>query len=236
MYQVIAFYKLYIKILFSEKVSFFYTLLLPILFAFVTVNSVGSSASNDEIITYISLFWSFIIMTVFINGIGIQLSTIRNYGTLKTYYAITRNKYGFLIGIVLVQLTISLLNLITYTTILSLYYGVFSLNLLLAACLTLILSIPFALLCMSIAALPIKNSNLTPLLNIIAYPLFIISFMETKINLINPFYMINQISSSLLNLNRNTNDSAILIAIIIAYIIFSIIIIRKFKVTSLSVR
>lgn len=132
----------------------------------------NDATDEKEIVQYISFFWVFIIISTYINGIGLQIARIREYGLLKTYVMITGNRYTFLTAILLTQISFGAISLLLFTSIVSIYYRAFSFNLLLSSLIVLLVSFPLAIASVSIAAIPIKFNNLSTIMNILVYPLF----------------------------------------------------------------
>lgn len=243
MRKFFSFYRIYLKILLVEKVSFFYSLLLPILIAILYLSSFDGVWTMEAKFISISLFWSFIIINTYINGIGLQLSTIRDQGTLKTYQAITGNRYIFLIAIVLVQFTVAFVCVLLFSTVISVILNAFSIKLMMASVLTLVFSFPLAIACITIAALPFKTSNVSTILNILTFPLFFLaaSGVHGVIGYLNPFTIVIKMSSYLLDVNFYAEDQGLadfsyLLITMSVITLISVFIIRRFNLSSLTQR
>src|SRR5699024_10339016 len=89
----IGMFILNIKIIFSEKVVFVWSLILPVVIFIVYTFRFSSDSFNiSEMVDLFSYFWAFIIISSAFNGVGIHLSKLRNFGLLKTYTLIAGGK------------------------------------------------------------------------------------------------------------------------------------------------
>ncbi|QWU07012.1 ABC transporter permease [Heyndrickxia coagulans] len=243
MRQVLAFYLLYLKMLLAEKIALIWSVIFPVVIALVFQRGFLNDATDEkEIVQYISFFWAFIIISTYINGIGLQIARIREYGLLKTYVMITGNRYTFLTAILLTQISFGAISLLLFTSIVSIYYRAFSFNLLLSSLIVLLVSFPLAIASVSIAAIPIKFNNLSTIMNILVYPLFFLSLNSRSSNLlnyVNPYYIIHEITEIVINLLMGidyTYNFYLLLLSILLYLVVGLFIIKRFNLLSLTSR
>lgn len=243
MRQVLAFYLLYLKMLLAEKIALIWSVIFPVVIALVFQRGFLNDATDEkEIVQYISFFWVFIIISIYINGIGLQIARIREYGLLKTYVMITGNRYTFLTAILLTQISFGVISLLLFTSIVSIYYRAFSFNLLLSSLIVLLVSFPLAIASVSIAAIPIKFNNLSTIMNILVYPLFFLSLNSRSSNLlnyVNPYYIIHEITKIVINLLMGidyTYNFYLLLLSILLYLVVGLFIIKRFNLLSLTSR
>ena len=200
MRRIFGFFILNLKMLLFEKVAFVWSVIFPLFIALVLQKNILDSANNShELIKYAYWFWAFIIISTFINGIGLQTARLRENGLLKTYTLIAGSKYPIIFGMVLTQIVFSILSLTIFTTILTIIYSIFSLKLFLVMVTVVIISIPFAFASLFLALLPVQISSISTILNILLYPLFIIAInfdiqKMIVLEMFNPFKYIYEIA------------------------------------------
>ncbi|MBT2760606.1 hypothetical protein [Paenibacillus sp. ISL-20] len=200
MRRVFGFFILNLKMLLFEKVAFVWSVIFPLFIALVLQRNILDSTSNNlDIIKYIFWFWAFIIISTFLNGIGLQSARLKESGLLKTYTLIAGSKYPIIFGIVLTQVAFAILSLVLFTTILTLIYSIFSFKLLMLMVIIVIISIPLAFATFTIALLPVQVSSISTILNILIYPVFLVAInVDIKyagfLEMFNPFKFIYEIS------------------------------------------
>lgn len=200
MRRVFGFFILNLKMLLFEKVAFVWSVVFPLFIALVMQKNILDSTSNNlDMIKYIFWFWAFIIISTFLNGIGLQTARLKESGSLKTYTLIAGSKYPIMLGIVLTQVIFAILSLVLFTTIVTLIYSVFSLKILMLMVIIVIISIPLAFATFSVALLPVQFSSISTILNILMYPIFLVAInVDMKnvwlLEMFNPFKFIYEIS------------------------------------------
>jgi ABC-2 type transport system permease protein len=177
----------------SDKVSFFWNLVLPLFSALVLQQTIIKSIQTEEqFLHYFSWFWIFIIISSFIYGIGLKLARFRDSGLLKTYIMISGTKGIFILGTIIVQFLITFASLMIFSLTMCVLYKLSFTMMILVPIILLICSIPFAIATLLLASLPLKHKTLNPLIGILMYPLFLLAInvnyeSSTWISLINPF-------------------------------------------------
>lgn len=194
--KVYGFTILNLKILIFEKITFFWTVVLPVVMALFFQDSVTSSLTlEDQKLLYMGWIWTYIIVASFVNGIGLLLARMREYGLLKTYVLIAGGKSPFVLATFITQLVFCYLSLTIFNVIVGLYFEVFSLNLLWDSFLLMFCSLPFGLLTLVLTILPLKISDLGTVINIVLNPLFLLAANTDHYNsfwtFMNPFGFIN---------------------------------------------
>lgn len=190
--KVYGFTSLNLKILISEKIAFLWSVVLPVATALFFQKSMTSSLTlEDQKLLYMGWIWTYIVVASFVNGIGLQLARMREYGLLKTYVLIAGGKSPFVIATFVTQLVFCYLCLTIFNVVVGIYFDVFSLNLLWESFLLMLCSLPLALLTLVLTVLPLKISDLGTVINIILYPLFLLAANTDHYNsvwiFINPF-------------------------------------------------
>ncbi|MEM5624105.1 hypothetical protein AAHB47_02175 [Bacillus wiedmannii] len=125
MRRIFGFTILNIKILFSEKIALVWTVVLPVFIALIVQKNVLDSITTQaDLINYLSLFWVFIIVSSYINGIGLQLARLREYGLLKTYSLIAGNKNIIIFATFLTQILFCFISLMLFNFIMCIIYNI----------------------------------------------------------------------------------------------------------------
>jgi|GEM_PF-2677873 len=201
----IGMFILNIKILFSEKVVFVWSLILTVVIFIVYTFRFSSDSFNiSEMVDLFSYFWAFIIISSAFNGVGIHLSKLRNFGLLKTYTLIAGGKAPIISGVILTQLVLSAINIVIFTIFAGVIYQESILGLTLVGLLILLFTfIPIALISFIFTYLPAKDTTLSTLLNFSLYFIFFFSFVEgilvvDMINYVNPFVFVMNITHIIL--------------------------------------
>lgn len=239
MNQIKSYFSLYLKIMIRDKVTLFFTIVLPL--AFALMYGPRGTIEPNEFLPFLSMFWVFIVMSTYINGVGLQLARMREFGLMKTYIMISGNKRAFILAIILTQLLLATSSLIIFTTVVTTIYGYFSLTMLLIPILLIIVSIPFAIASTAIALVPVKVSSVTSFSNILIIPLFLLA-KELPIHFlsyINPFFTLEQSALGIINALIDYDFKFHLIFTIMASSIFMIIgvlSLKKLDVISLITR
>ncbi|MCY1690982.1 hypothetical protein OVA29_10140 [Exiguobacterium sp. SL14] len=154
MYSIPSYFKLYLKIMLTDKIPVFWSLIFPLILAFVFGSRLDFTESS--FLSFLALFWGYILLSIYVNGIGLQLARMREHGLMKTYIMIYGSKIGCILALVLVQLVFAAVSLTVFTTILMLVFGFFSPLTLLLAYLVLLLSIPLAFASIALTMLPLR--------------------------------------------------------------------------------
>lgn len=111
MKRVLMFTYINLKILMLDKLSFVWSLIMPIIMLVVSKNSIVSEKN-------LLFWWIYIIINSFIYGVGVYAMNMRGQGFLKTLFSIDNKPYEFFFANVLTQIIYSficctLLNLIS---------------------------------------------------------------------------------------------------------------------------
>ncbi|MDQ0157456.1 hypothetical protein [Robertmurraya andreesenii] len=225
------------KILLTNLVSFFWTLILPLFSALVLRGTLLDSIETEsEIQNYLSWFWIFIIVSSFIYGVGLKLARFRDMGILKTYILISGDKRIFIYAILLNQFIICLMCLMIFSFVMAIVYNLNIVMLLLIPFLLLVCSIPFAFATLLIATINLKHSTLNTIASILIYPGFLMA-LNTRYSeiewtdLLNPFnilYTFSQYSSSLFL----GNLSLVPFLFLLVYLLIGFVSIRKINLVS----
>ena len=186
MVKVFAFVKMNLLILMKNKLSFVWSIMLPTIIFFINRNNITSV--NDIV------YWLvFIIINIFLYGVGLQALEEKDSGVLSIIFSINWIPFEYFTGLLLTQIIYSIVVTTIFglvpMAILGFNYGV----LLLLSLLTIIVSIPIAFLSYNVTFLKsLHSKTVTSILNIISFLFFITLGIDSPINIMNPYIVIGR--------------------------------------------
>ena len=192
MVKVFAFVKMNLLILMKNKLSFVWSIMLPTIIFFINRNNITSV--NDIV------YWLvFIIINIFLYGVGLQALEEKDSGVLSIIFSINWIPFEYFTGLLLTQIIYSIVVTTIFglipMAILGFNYGV----LLLLSLLTIIVSIPIAFLSYNVTFLKsLHSKTVASILNIISFLFFITLGIDSPINIINPYIVIGRQVNSIM--------------------------------------
>lgn len=192
MIKVFAFVKMNLLILMKNKLSFAWSIMLPTIIFFISRDNITSV--NDIV------YWLvFIIINIFLYGVGLQALEEKDSGVLSIIFSINWIPFEYFTGLLLTQIIYSIVVTAIFglvpMAILGFNYGV----LLLLSLLTIIVSIPIAFLSYNVTFLKsLHPKTVTSILNIISFLFFITLGIDSPINIINPYIVIGRQVNSIM--------------------------------------
>lgn len=186
MVKVFAFVKMNLLILMKNKLSFVWSIMLPTIIFFINRDNITSV--NDIV------YWLvFIVINIFLYGVGLQALEEKDSGVLSIIFSINWIPFEYFTGLLLTQIIYSIVVTTIFglvpMAILGFNYGV----LLLLSLLTIIVSIPIAFLSYNVTFLKsLHSKTVTSILNIISFLFFITLGIDSPINIINPYIVIGR--------------------------------------------
>lgn len=192
MVKVFAFVKMNLLILMKNKLSFAWSIMLPTIIFFINRDNITSV--NDIV------YWLvFIIINIFLYGVGLQALEEKDSGVLSIIFSINWIPFEYFTGLLLTQIIYSIVVTAIFglvpMAILGFNYGV----LLLLSLLTIIVSIPIAFLSYNVTFLKsLHSKTVTSILNIISFLFFIALGIDSPINIINPYIVIGRQVNSIM--------------------------------------
>lgn len=241
MHQITSYFFMYAKVVVTDKIPFIWTFVIPLVIALTQSSSDIRQATTAEYYPGLSYFWVYIILATYVNGVGMELARMREYGLMKTYVMISGNKLTYVIAVILAQLLFASISLTLFTTVVTLVHGFFSFKLIATSLLVLIGSIPFAVASVAITALPVKVSSLGTFANILMFPLFLLAIKSPDqwFSFFNPFYALHEFALGLLHLTTQVDLSFGVWATglsALGYFIIGAIALKRFSLVSLMTR
>lgn len=192
MVKVFAFVKMNLLILMKNKLSFAWSIMLPTIIFFINRDNITSV--NDIV------YWLvFIVINIFLYGVGLQALEEKDSGVLSIIFSINWIPFEYFTGLLLTQIIYSIVVTAIFglvpMAILGFNYGV----LLLLSLLTIIVSIPIAFLSYNVTFLKsLHSKTVTSILNIISFLFFITLGIDSPINIINPYIVIGRQVNSIM--------------------------------------
>ncbi|MDT0700354.1 hypothetical protein [Staphylococcus chromogenes] len=234
MRQTIAFFKYYFGLMIKDKVTLIWSVFFPLIIALMGYfPQQGHFDTTLEKQTYIYVFWSFALTMIFINGIGTQFATIRQYGLLKSFYSLSGKKYPFIVATILAQLILGIATISIITIVLGTLMKVLTLNLLANLIIYSLLIIPLAPAFLIISFLPIKAESLVTISSILAIIMFFIAGNTNNnfggLEWINPVYFFREIS---LMFSNNISNISLLVIVYLIYVALGLFSVLKVNINS----
>lgn len=192
MVKVFAFVKMNLLILMKNKLSFVWSIMLPTIIFFINRDNI--TGVNDIV------YWLvFIVINIFLYGVGLQALEEKDSGVLSIIFSINWIPFEYFTGLLLTQIIYSIVVTAIFglvpMAILGFNYGV----LLLLSLLTIIVSIPIAFLSYNVTFLKsLHSKTVTSILNIISFLFFITLGIDSPINIINPYIVIGRQVNSIM--------------------------------------
>lgn len=192
MIKVFAFVKMNLLILMKNKLSFAWSIMLPTIIFFISRDNITSV--NDIV------YWLvFIVINIFLYGVGLQALEEKDSGVLSIIFSINWIPFEYFTGLLLTQIIYSIVVTTIFglipMAILGFNYGV----LLLLSLLTIIVSIPIAFLSYNVTFLKsLHSKTVASILNIISFLFFITLGIDSPINIINPYIVIGRQVNSIM--------------------------------------
>jgi ABC-2 type transport system permease protein len=216
---ILSYYKYNIKVLLQDKLPLIWSVLIPVVFLLFNQNSINNAIE-------LRYWWTYIIITSYIYGVGVYSVTMKESGVLKTLFSVSYQPLGFFLANLFTQITYSFTCVFIFDIFSAVYLNISILEVLLYSFIMIILSIPIAFISMVIT-LPkkIHVNSLSAIINILMMIFFISMSYESPINKVNPLlYYSNLIAVCF-------TDSIFIYTIISSiFIVIGLLCINKFTV------
>lgn len=207
-----SYIKTFNKVIWSEKIPFIYTLVLPVVIFFSTNYQVifDKSQSLNGIISTTSNYLSYMIVATAVNGVLLQLINFREIGFLKTYTMISGgNRRYAVLGLVGSELIFGYICVLIFSLLIVVFYPTHFLQIIEIYTITYILaSVPVFLFSVGGALLPVRYNTSNTLVNIFLVGMLALSaarrdthsFIGEVLFGINPCDYVTQVFSVVKNL------------------------------------
>lgn len=221
MYVIKAYYILNIKLLLKDKLSFIWALLLPAIFLY-------SNRGSIQDILDLRFWWSYIIFSSYLFGIGIHMLRHKESGTLKTFFSIKEARIEFFIANLLTQITFSMI-CICLLNILSCFLFSFDFIKLSMSSFKLIwMSVPMAFFTTIITNIrKVHVNTVNTLLTMASFIFIFLLSLKTNLNKFNPLLLLSNTI-----ILKSIREYLLYAFISIIFIVIGIFSIKKYSVIS----
>ncbi|EGP5747358.1 PrgI family protein [Enterococcus faecium] len=192
MSNVITICKLNISLLLKDKLSFFWSLVLPSIMLFFNSRSITSVYD----LTY---WWIYIVFNAFIYGIGLFALNEKDTGALSIIFSIKWIPVKFFFGLLLTQLIYSIVCLTMFNLIPAFFFNLNYIHLTGLSLITIVVVLPVAFIGYNITYLRnLYSSTVSSICNMVIFLFFVVIGMDVPINVINPFIIIGSVMNDLI--------------------------------------
>lgn len=182
--RVKAFVEYNIKSLIKDKLSFVWSITIP---AIVLILSYDSIKEPLEL----RFWWSYIIITSYLFGVGIHALTLKESGVMRTIFSIKKDNVSFFFGNLLTQIIYSFICLFIFNLIAGVLLKFDFIYLMLNSIKMIIICIPCALLGYNLTLINKVHANtVSTIANMIIFGLFILMGTNSSLNVYNPLIFI----------------------------------------------
>ncbi len=193
MKDITTLFKVYMIDALSNKFAFVYNLLIPIVYFIYQNRHIALQNFNTTTFKVVSYFWAYIIVVTILNNVIVGLIADRERGFYKQMLFIAGSKLKIMLSVFSVQLMVILIEITLFDIVVMLFVKSFSLHLILAGLLTvLITALPIALGTSLLFMFKFKLESVTIILSLLIFGmLFFMNIpngqrLEGLITLINP--------------------------------------------------
>lgn len=193
MNSVYTILKLNMTILLKDKLSFFWSIALPIIILFLNANNIKTEFD-------LVFWWIYMFINSFIFGVGLYALSERDTGYLSIIFSIKWIPLEFFFGSLMTQIFYNILCFIIFNLLASIIFKFSFLYLCFLSTVSLIMTIPVAFLGYNLTY--IKNahsSTLNSISSIFIFLLFILLGIDNDINKYNPLVIIADSIFKILN-------------------------------------
>ncbi|MGL4819027.1 MAG: hypothetical protein ACRC5C_03460 [Bacilli bacterium] len=167
---VLAYLQLNMRMILKEWITFVWSLLFPAIVLFMNREYISQQEQ-------LHMYWSFIILSSYLYGVGVHAVRLRETGVLKTYFSIREANYEFFFANVLTQMIYCSIALLLFNSIATLLLDFSLVSLVVQSVMLIALGVPFAFFTMLISLVRrVNTSNLITLVNIGVYLTFVAIF------------------------------------------------------------
>lgn len=180
MLQIKAYFMLNIKILSKDFLPFLWSIILPLIFLLINLDSIATPLD-------LRFWWTYIVITSYIFGVGLHAISLKEVGYLKTSFSIRHTPFSFFVGNVLTQICYCLICLFFFNVLVSVVFSFSFIMLSVYSLITIIVLLPVSFLGYNLTLIQNVHVNtLMTLTHIILFILFMLMGTSTLMNSFNP--------------------------------------------------
>lgn len=214
--RIYAYTVLNVKSLLKDKISFVWSILLPLIMFFINAENIY----NENEITY---WWVYMVLCSYIYGIGVYALELKEEGSLRIIFSINNSSIAFFLGNLVTQVIFSSISILFFDIVVILIkqFSIFKVMSCSIKC--IILCLPFALLGYGLTLFSRCHVNtIRTIFTILIFGMFMLIGVHSRINAYNPLCYI---SNYIMEPTKNNVESYILFTLI-SYVIGIVGIIR----------
>lgn len=185
MLKVKAYFEMGLKIMLHDKLAFIWQIIMPSIFLIM---------SGVENLLDLRYFWTYIIFSAYIYGVGLFILQNRESGILKMYFSIENKVRYYFISILLMQMVFIGICLFFFNCIAFILYGFNFFEMMFYSYSLMLLMIPIAFLSTIVTLMKNVNpSSIQTIVNILIFAFFVIMSKNIAINRYNPILILSQL-------------------------------------------
>ncbi|ANY12306.1 hypothetical protein FGL83_07595 [Leuconostoc lactis] len=243
MKDIVTLFKVYMIDTLSNKFAFVYNLLIPIVYFIYQNRHIALQNGghfNTTTFKVVSYFWAYIIVVTILNNVIVSLIADRERGFYKQMLFIAGSKLKIMLSAFSVQLMVILIEITLFNVVVMLFVKSFSLHLILAGLLTvLITALPIALVTSLLFMFKFKLESVNIILSLLIFGmLFFMNIpngqrLESLVALINPASYVAAVGYQIQTLLINSpNHLIVWLGLAVATLLYAII--GKFAIAKFS--
>jgi ABC-2 type transport system permease protein len=224
MSAIFAYLNLNIKMLLKDKLPFLWSISLPIVMLLLNKNSVNEAIE-------LRYWWSYIIISSYVFGVGLHALRLREEGLLKTFFSIKQTKMEFFFANLITQILYSLVCLTIFDIFACFMFGFNFFYCMWLSVLSIIYALPIAFLSYNLTLFSKLHYNL--LNTVVMIVIFALFCLMQYNHTLNDYNILLTVSNSLI---FSAKDLIIYFSASLACIFASFYSILKYSVASTEVR
>lgn len=183
--RIYAYTVLNIKSLLKDKISFIWSILLPLVMLLINLDNI----QNEKDITY---WWVYMVLCSYIYGIGVYALELKEEGSLRTIFSIYNSSTAFFLGNLATQIVFSLISIFAFNMAVICFKPFSILKIMFYSVKCIILCIPLAFGGYGLTLFGKCHVNtIRTVFTILIFGMFMLIGVDTYINSHNPLYFIS---------------------------------------------
>lgn len=203
--KIYAYTVLNVKSLLKDKISFVWSILLPLIMFFINAENIH----NENEITY---WYVYMVLCSYIYGIGVYALELKEEGSFRIIFSINNSSIAFFLGNLVTQVIFSSISILFFDIVV-IFVKQFSIVKVMSYSIkSIILCLPFALLGYGLTLFSRCHVNtIRTIFTILIFGMFMLIGVHSWINVYNPLWYI---SNYIMKPTKNNVESYILFALI----------------------
>lgn len=184
--KIFAYVNLNLKSLLKDKISFLWSVLLPMIMFYLNKDMINS---ERELIYW----WVYMLLCSYVYGVGLYALELKEAGSLRVIFSIEPSVFTFFLGNLFTQFAFSMISIFLFDSIVLLFKPFSMVKLFGYSVLYIIMCIPLAFLGYGLTLLKKTHVNsIRTLFSILVFGMFMLLNTESSYNKYNPMYYLAQ--------------------------------------------